>query len=151
MAAYLGVTPPISVAPPSARDLEVSKTLIQELQDRGVYEKPEEGRNREIVLARLDKLVKQFVYQSSLNHGLSEAKAREASVPTHLFSSRSHRLTSTLSSQTGAARSLPLVRTGSACTVPAQISIPSSSSRATSSAKSSTPSSSRCSKRPTAS
>lgn len=78
MAAYLGVTPPISVAPPSARDLEVSKTLIQELQDRGVYEKPEEGRNREIVLARLDKLVKQFVYQSSLNHGLSEAKAREA-------------------------------------------------------------------------
>ena len=61
MATYLGVTPPISVAPPSARDLEVSK-------------------NREIVLARLDKLVKQFVYQSSLNHGLSEAKAREASV-----------------------------------------------------------------------
>ena len=80
MATYLGVTPPISVAPPSARDLEVSKTLIQELQDRGVYEKPDEGRNREIVLARLDKLVKQFVYQSSLNHGLSEAKAREASV-----------------------------------------------------------------------
>ncbi|POY71982.1 putative Polynucleotide adenylyltransferase [Rhodotorula taiwanensis] len=78
MTTYLGVTPPISVAPPSARDLEVSKTLIQELQDRGVYEKPEEGRNREIVLARLDKLVKQFVYQSSLNHGLSDAKAREA-------------------------------------------------------------------------
>ncbi|GAA5883921.1 hypothetical protein JCM3774_005248, partial [Rhodotorula dairenensis] len=78
MTSYLGVTPPISVAPPSARDLEVSKTLIQELQDRGVYEKPDEGRNREIVLARLDKLVKQFVYQSSLNHGLSDAKAREA-------------------------------------------------------------------------
>ncbi|GAA6011631.1 hypothetical protein JCM8202_004094 [Rhodotorula sphaerocarpa] len=78
MTTYLGVTPPISVAPPSARDLEVSKTLIQELQDRGVYERPEEGRNREIVLARLDKLVKQFVYRSSLDHGLSEAKAREA-------------------------------------------------------------------------
>ncbi|GAA5918850.1 hypothetical protein JCM1841_002772 [Sporobolomyces salmonicolor] len=75
---YLGVTPPISVLPPTQRDLEVSKTLIQELKDRGVYEGAEEGRKREMVLGRLNTLVKEFVYRSSLNHGLSEAKAREA-------------------------------------------------------------------------
>ncbi|GAA5894366.1 hypothetical protein JCM5296_005149 [Sporobolomyces johnsonii] len=75
---YLGVTPPISVLPPTQRDLEVSKTLIQELKDRAVYEGAEEGRKREMVLGRLNTLVKEFVYRSSLNHGLSEAKAREA-------------------------------------------------------------------------
>lgn len=42
----LGVTPPISNAPPTARDLEVTRTLIQELRSRGVYEGQEEGRNR---------------------------------------------------------------------------------------------------------
>ncbi|GAA5908182.1 polynucleotide adenylyltransferase PAP1 [Sporobolomyces salmoneus] len=75
---YLGVTPPISTSAPTARDLEITATLIQELKDRGIYEGAEEGRNREMVLGRLNTLVKQFVYQSSLNHGLSEAKAREA-------------------------------------------------------------------------
>ncbi|GAA5870059.1 hypothetical protein JCM16303_001884 [Sporobolomyces ruberrimus] len=75
---YLGVTPPISITPPTVRDLEITATLIQELKDRGIYEGAEEGRNREMVLGRLNTLVKQFVYQSSLNHGLSEAKAREA-------------------------------------------------------------------------
>ncbi|GAA6001779.1 hypothetical protein JCM10207_002316 [Rhodosporidiobolus poonsookiae] len=75
---YLGVTPPISTQPPTARDLEVSKTLIQELKGRGIYESPAEGRSREMILGRLDKLVKDFVYRSSLNHGFSEAKAREA-------------------------------------------------------------------------
>ncbi|GAA5838297.1 hypothetical protein JCM5353_006843 [Sporobolomyces roseus] len=78
MATWLGVTPPISTSPPTARDLEISQTLIQELKERGIYEGAQEGRNREMVLGRLNTLVKQFVYQSSLNHGLSEAKAREA-------------------------------------------------------------------------
>lgn len=32
----------------------------------------------EMVLGRLNKLVKEFVYRSSINHGLSDAKAREA-------------------------------------------------------------------------
>ncbi|GAA5991095.1 hypothetical protein JCM5350_006661 [Sporobolomyces pararoseus] len=75
---YLGVTPPISTSAPTPRDIEITNTLIQELKDRGIYEGAEEGRNREMVLGRLNTLVKQFVYQSSLNHGLSEAKAREA-------------------------------------------------------------------------
>ena len=78
--AHLGVTPPISVLPPTSRDLEVSRTLIAELEARCVYENVEEGRNREIVLGRLNTLVKQFVYRSALAHGIPDAKAREASV-----------------------------------------------------------------------
>lgn len=75
---HLGVTPPISVAPPTARDLVITKTLLEELKLKGIFETPDEARNREIVLGRLNTLVKQFVYRSSLAHGLSEAKAREA-------------------------------------------------------------------------
>ncbi|KAM0793465.1 hypothetical protein ACM66B_000908 [Microbotryomycetes sp. NB124-2] len=74
----LGVTPPISLSPPTARDLEVTKTLLQELKDRGQYASTQDGKQRENVLGRLNTLVKQFVYKSSINHGLSEAKAREA-------------------------------------------------------------------------
>ncbi|KDE09808.1 poly(A) polymerase [Microbotryum lychnidis-dioicae p1A1 Lamole] len=75
---YLGVTPPISIALPTARDIEVTKTLLQELKDRGQYEGPDEGHLREKVLARLNTLAKEFVYRSSLAHGLPEQKAREA-------------------------------------------------------------------------
>ncbi|KAK4698596.1 poly(A) polymerase, partial [Phenoliferia sp. Uapishka_3] len=75
---HLGVTPPISTSPPTARDLEVSTTLLQELKDRNVYEGPEEARTRELVLGQLNTLVKQFVYRSSISHGFTEAKAREA-------------------------------------------------------------------------
>lgn len=43
---YLGITPPISIAPPTQRDLEVTSTLIKELRDRGCYEGAEDGRTR---------------------------------------------------------------------------------------------------------
>ena len=42
----LGVTPPISTAPPTPREVEISGTLLQELRDRGVFEGPEEARTR---------------------------------------------------------------------------------------------------------
>ncbi|KAI5481492.1 poly(A) polymerase Pla1 [Pseudohyphozyma bogoriensis] len=77
---YLGITPPVSISGPTPRDLEVSSTLVAELNERGVYESAEEGKSRELVLDRLTALVKKFVYRSSLNHGLSEAQAREAYV-----------------------------------------------------------------------
>ncbi|KAL8284230.1 hypothetical protein RQP46_004979 [Phenoliferia psychrophenolica] len=77
-AQQLGVTPPISTSPPTPRDLETTATLLQELKDRGVYEGPEEARTREVVLGRLNTLVKQFVYRCAISHGFTEAKAREA-------------------------------------------------------------------------
>lgn len=74
--AQLGVTPPISSLPPTARDLEVTRTLIAELTLRGVYEGVEEGRLRERVLGRLHALVQQFVLRSAQAHGFSDHAAR---------------------------------------------------------------------------
>lgn len=45
---HLGVTAPISMTAPTPRDLEVTRTLIQELRDKGVYETVEEGRTRSV-------------------------------------------------------------------------------------------------------
>ena len=41
-----GVTAPVSRAPPSPKELEVTRTLVQELKDRGVYPTVEEDRLR---------------------------------------------------------------------------------------------------------
>ena len=41
-----GVTAPVSRAPPTPKELEVTRTLIQELKDRGVYPTVEEDRLR---------------------------------------------------------------------------------------------------------
>ena len=43
---YLGVTPPISVNESSAREKEVSQTLMEELRRQGVFESEEESRTR---------------------------------------------------------------------------------------------------------
>lgn len=45
---HLGITPPISLVLPTTRDLEVTKSLIQELHDKGCYEGIEEARNRSV-------------------------------------------------------------------------------------------------------
>lgn len=41
-----GVTPPISVAGPTPRELEVTRTLVQELRKEGIYPSVEEDRLR---------------------------------------------------------------------------------------------------------
>lgn len=75
---YLGVTPPISTAESSEREKEVTGTLMEELRRQGTFESVEEARTREMVLGRVAALVKKFVYQVSLKHGLSEAAASTA-------------------------------------------------------------------------
>ncbi|KZT29383.1 poly-A polymerase [Neolentinus lepideus HHB14362 ss-1] len=72
---YLGVTPPISTQESSEREKEVSITLMDELRRQGTFESEEEARLREIVLGRLAALVRRFVKQVSLDHGLSETAA----------------------------------------------------------------------------
>ena len=74
----LGVTPPISLSGPSARDLEMTNSLEAELRARNVFESAEEARLREVLLGRVDTLVKEFVYRASIKHGLPEAAARAA-------------------------------------------------------------------------
>ncbi|KAI6018314.1 Nucleotidyltransferase, class I, C-terminal-like protein [Pisolithus marmoratus] len=51
---------------------------MEELRRQGTFESVEEARTREMVLGRVAALVKKFVYQVSLNHGLSEAAASAA-------------------------------------------------------------------------
>ncbi|KAF9183741.1 polynucleotide adenylyltransferase [Haplosporangium sp. Z 11] len=74
----LGVTMPISEAFPTKEDLESTERLLQTLKDQGLFETEEESKRREIVLGKLDKMVKKFVYTVSLRRNLPESIAREA-------------------------------------------------------------------------
>lgn len=75
---HLGVTPPISLAGPTERDIEISKSLEAELKAQNVFESNEEAKLREVVLGRVDSIVKEFVYRASIVHGLPESTARNA-------------------------------------------------------------------------
>ncbi|GES88571.1 poly-A polymerase [Rhizophagus clarus] len=75
---HLGVTPPIALNYPTQREIEVTDLLVQELTAQGTFESEEESRRREVVLGKLDKLVKEFVYRTSKKRQLPEADAREA-------------------------------------------------------------------------
>ncbi|KAL4432581.1 hypothetical protein ABPG77_000518 [Micractinium sp. CCAP 211/92] len=52
---------PISLAEPSPLDLKQSRDLEQHLRDQGLYESQEEAELREVVLGRLDALVKDWI------------------------------------------------------------------------------------------
>ncbi|OSD04556.1 polymerase [Trametes coccinea BRFM310] len=84
---YLGVTPPISTNESSAREKEVTGTLMEELRRQGIFESEEEAKRREIVLGRLAALVKKFVRRVSLARGLSEAAANAAGGKIYTFGS----------------------------------------------------------------
>jgi poly(A) polymerase len=75
---YLGVTPPISLNASTPEELKRTEELVQVLRDHNLFESDEEGQLRETVLGKLDKMVKQFVYQISLQRGLPDAIARDA-------------------------------------------------------------------------
>ncbi|KAJ2517642.1 polynucleotide adenylyltransferase [Coemansia sp. RSA 1939] len=73
---YLGVTPPISTEKPTAKEQEISEELLAALHTEGQFERDDESKNREIVLGKLDKLMKEFVYKALLKHKVSESLAR---------------------------------------------------------------------------
>ncbi|RHZ75400.1 hypothetical protein Glove_214g12 [Diversispora epigaea] len=76
---HLGVTPPIVTAHPTQREIEVTDLLLQELTVQGTFESDDESKRREVVLGKLDGLVKDFVYQISREkENLPEPDAREA-------------------------------------------------------------------------
>ncbi|KAJ3123840.1 polynucleotide adenylyltransferase [Physocladia obscura] len=74
----LGVTPPLSTLGPTARDLAATEALVSLLHERKMYETPDEARKREVVLAKLDGIFKQFVYKTSVKRNLPESIAAEA-------------------------------------------------------------------------
>ncbi|KAF8514857.1 polymerase, partial [Hysterangium stoloniferum] len=73
-----GVTKPISTLEPTKQERGVTETLMAELRNQGTFESEEEARTRELVLGRVAGLVKKFVYQVCLQHGLSESAAAAA-------------------------------------------------------------------------
>ena len=75
---YLGVTPPIALNGPTPRELEVTDSLVEELKKRNVFETAQENKLREVVLGKLDAMVKDFVYKASLTKGMSESLAKTA-------------------------------------------------------------------------
>lgn len=75
---YLGVTAPISTHESNDREKEVTITLMEELRRQNTFESAEEAATRELVLGRVDALVKKFVRNVSLKRGLSEAAANAA-------------------------------------------------------------------------
>ncbi|PWN48345.1 putative PAP1-poly(A) polymerase [Violaceomyces palustris] len=75
---YLGVTPPIAINGPTKRELEITETLQAELERQKVFESEAEAKLREVVLGKIDALVKDFVYRASIKHGLSEGIARSS-------------------------------------------------------------------------
>ncbi|KAI9506871.1 Poly(A) polymerase central domain-containing protein [Coemansia spiralis] len=71
-----GVTDPISSAWPTKEEEQVTELLLETLRKEGQFESEEESRNREVVLGKIDKLMKEFVYKALLKHKVSESLAR---------------------------------------------------------------------------
>ncbi|KAF8819548.1 polyA polymerase [Cardiosporidium cionae] len=85
-----GVTPPISEKPPSPRDELLTADLIQILRSHSLYESEAGCRTREQVLRDLNRLLVEWIYEVSLEQGLSEEEARAAGG--HIFTFGSYRL-----------------------------------------------------------
>ncbi|KAL9539544.1 hypothetical protein MBANPS3_010198 [Mucor bainieri] len=74
----LGVTPPISTAPPTESELKLTEDLLQTLKDYGLFESEQEAQKRIVVLGKLNKMVKEFVYKVSKMKNFPDSLAKEA-------------------------------------------------------------------------
>lgn len=75
---FLGVTPPVTVAGPTDKEKQLTESLVTELRRQDMFETAAESRLREVVLGKLDGMVKEFVYKACLEKGMSESLARQA-------------------------------------------------------------------------
>ncbi|KAJ2160084.1 polynucleotide adenylyltransferase [Coemansia sp. RSA 552] len=73
---YLGVTPPVDTSPSTADEEALANDLLATLQSEGQFESEDERKNREVVLGKVDKLVKEFVYRAALKQKRPESLAR---------------------------------------------------------------------------
>ncbi|OAD07430.1 hypothetical protein MUCCIDRAFT_137037 [Mucor lusitanicus CBS 277.49] len=74
----LGVTLPISTAPPTESELKLTEDLLQTLKDFGLFESEQEAQKRIVVLGKLNKMVKEFVYKVSKMKNFPDSLAKEA-------------------------------------------------------------------------
>ena len=71
-----GVTPPISVANPTAKENELNDLLIKELKQRGSFESETATKKRVEVLNILQKMTEDFVFKVSIKKNMSEGWPR---------------------------------------------------------------------------
>ncbi|KAI9269736.1 Poly(A) polymerase central domain-containing protein [Helicostylum pulchrum] len=74
----LGVTAPISTAPPTEKETKLTEQLVATLKEYGLFESEQEAQKRVVVLGKLDKMVKEFVYTVSKSKNFPDALAKEA-------------------------------------------------------------------------
>ncbi|KAJ3047144.1 polynucleotide adenylyltransferase [Rhizophlyctis rosea] len=72
-----GVTPPISVKPPTQKEIEHTQALVDLLRAKGQYESEEESRKREVVLGQVNVIFKEFVRRVAIRKGIDEIVAQE--------------------------------------------------------------------------
>ncbi|KAI9099922.1 polymerase [Phlyctochytrium arcticum] len=75
---YYGMTPPISTAEPSQKEIQATDRLFSTLKELGLFENEQESRKRELVLGKLSAIFKEFVKVVSLSQGVPESMAAEA-------------------------------------------------------------------------
>lgn len=85
----LGVTPPVSEAPPTESETRLTNDLLTELHSQNAFESSAETQLRQDVLTKLDLILKEFVYTVSLNEGFPERLARSAGAKVFTFGSYS--------------------------------------------------------------
>ncbi|ORY26955.1 Poly(A) polymerase central domain-domain-containing protein [Naematelia encephala] len=86
----LGVTPPISIEPPTPEDIQASEVLMADLVALNQFESESERKVRERLLSNIAQLVSKFVHDVSIKSGLSEKVASEAGG--RIYTSGSYRL-----------------------------------------------------------
>ncbi|KAL7272501.1 polynucleotide adenylyltransferase [Rhizina undulata] len=67
-----GVTPPISIAPPTDKEIERNTALIEELKKQGSFESQEESMKRVQVLNLLQSLTENFVKKVCIGKGMPD-------------------------------------------------------------------------------
>ena len=75
---YPGITSPISLAAPTPQDLTFTSSLVEYLHETGVFETEAESEQRELVLGRLNLLVREFVIEVGRQKGLPESLLAES-------------------------------------------------------------------------
>ncbi|KAG1570252.1 hypothetical protein G6F50_005660 [Rhizopus delemar] len=73
-----GVTAPVSLNKPTEHELKLTNDLLKTLHEYNLFETDKEAKQRIVVLNKLNRIVKEFVYKVSKLQGLSESVARSA-------------------------------------------------------------------------
>lgn len=82
-----GITPPVSTAFPTDKDLALSEALLAELKEQKSFESTEDTNKRVAVLATFQKVVTEFVKHVGRIKGLSDSVLQNAGGKVFTFGS----------------------------------------------------------------